>query len=90
VAFLKNKERIRELHRLRAVYDSREGRAELCRLVVEGAVFSTFSPDDPDFMELCVKRNSALQLLYGLGVLVDDNIPVIIDRLMDIDYSWEV
>lgn len=87
MATLRGKDDYKEMLRLRRVYDTSDGREELERLIVEGAVFSTLSPDDPDFTRLLERRNYALELLYHLGVLVDENMSEIVDRLLNIPYT---
>lgn len=85
MAFMGKKARDEKAAR-RAFYCTREGRAELERMVVECSLFSTIEPGEDGKLAL---RNYLLELLYELGILNDGNIGKIVDSLIGLDYNEE-
>lgn len=68
----------------RRVFNTPEGRQVLQDMLLDMNVFSSIPPTDPERMAI---RNYGMTLLYNVGVMTDDNIELIVDRLMSIDYK---
>ena len=64
-------------------------REELVRVVVECHLFDTIDPNDPNLFTKLARRNYALELLNGLGVLQDKTLPELVDKMLQLDYTSE-
>lgn len=83
MAVIESKEQDKRTQLYRRVFNTPDGREALADMMVALDVFSSIQPADHEKAAL---RNYGLSILYDLGVLVDRNLPSIIDRMMDMEY----
>lgn len=70
----------------RRVFGTPDGKAVLADMVFDLGVFDSIPPGE-DGAERQALRNYGVSLLYNLGVLVDKNVPTIVDKLMELGYT---
>ncbi len=67
----------------RRVFNTPDGKAVLQDMLLELKVFSSINPDAQEI----ALRNYGLSLMYNLGILVDTNLELMVDKLMSMDYK---
>jgi hypothetical protein len=86
VAYISDIGQDKKVREYRSLFNTPLGRKVLSDMVLDLRVFDTIAPEDHDGLS---KRNYGLFLLYNLGVLTDKNIPTIVDKMLDIEYTLD-
>lgn len=71
----------------RRVFNTPDGKAVLQDMLVDLNVFSAVDPKDHESVAL---RNYGITLMYNVGILTDDNLEPMVDKLMSMEYTSKV
>lgn len=84
MAVITSEEQKKKTMLYRSVFHSAQAREVLTDMLLDLGFFESIEPDNKEKMAL---RNYAAALLYNLGILIDENVSVIVDKMMDIEYN---
>lgn len=84
MAEISSEAQLAKTEKWRSVFCSKAGQEVLEEMLIELGVFSSIDPKDEQRLAL---RNYGLVVMYNLGMLVDENIPKIIDNMLKMGYN---
>lgn len=71
----------------RRVFNTPDGKAVLQDMLLDLNVFSAVNPQDHESVAL---RNYGITLMYNIGILTDNNLELMVDKLLSMEYTSKV